>query len=140
VDAFRFSFADIKRMGGERGSTTRMRLSGKICCLCRANIDPPYPNKERACSQCAAGRATRKVYMRFEKCHGWRVSFRDPNDESRSFRDFTFADASKIEELVARTGTRMLLEDRQSLETGLRSGGGVTTLVLTQEQFRKLLR
>jgi hypothetical protein len=53
--------------------------------------------------------------MRFEKCHGWRVSFRDPNDESQSFRDFTFAEASKI-------------------------GEGVTTLALTQEQYRKPLR
>ncbi len=78
--------------------------------------------------------------MRFEKCQGWRVSFRDPKDERRRFREFNFADPGKIYELVARTATRMLLEDRQALENGLRSGQGATMLTLNQDQYQKLVR
>jgi hypothetical protein len=78
--------------------------------------------------------------MRFEKCHGWRISFRDPAAANASFREFTFSDAVKIEELVARTMTRMLLEDRQALELGLRHGQGTVMSTPTDEHYRKLLR
>jgi hypothetical protein len=78
--------------------------------------------------------------MRFEKCLGWRVSFRDLEDEQKQFREFTFADADKIEGLVGRTAKPMLLEDRQSLENGLRSGAGMIAIFLTDHQYRKLLR
>jgi hypothetical protein len=56
------------------------------------------------------------------------------------FRELTFADKEKIELLVERTGMRLLLYDRQALEGGLRSGAGGVMLVLTEEQYRKLLR
>jgi hypothetical protein len=78
--------------------------------------------------------------MRFERCQGWRVSFRDLDNSHVSFREFTFADSSKVEQLVARTATRMLLEDRQAFELGLRSGLGAVNLTLTKEQYRKLRR
>jgi hypothetical protein len=78
--------------------------------------------------------------MRFERCQGWRVSFRDRDNNRAAFREFTFADPDKIEQLVARTATRMMLEDRHSFQAGLRSGLGAVTLALTEEQYRKLLR
>jgi hypothetical protein len=78
--------------------------------------------------------------MRFEKCHGWRVSFRDAERGGVQFKEFTFADQSKIEELVERTSTRMHLEDRQAFEYGLRTGVGIVALLLSEEQYRKLLR
>jgi hypothetical protein len=78
--------------------------------------------------------------MRFEQCHRWRVSFRDPEDAGTRFREFTFADADKISALVDRTGTRLLLEDRQALELGLRTGVGGMVLLLTEAQYKKLLR
>jgi hypothetical protein len=78
--------------------------------------------------------------MRFERCLGWRVSFRDLNDPNVRFREITFADSAKIEELIARTNARMILEDRQALELGLRNGLGAVTLTLTDEQYRKILR
>jgi hypothetical protein len=34
----------------------------------------------------------------------------------------------------------MILEDRQALEHGIRSGLGAVNLMLTQEQYLKLLR
>lgn len=80
-----------------------------------------------------------RVYMRFERCQGWRVSFRDLDRPRVTFRELTFADAGKIELLIERTATRFLLEDRQALECGLRAGLGAVTLQLTEEQYRRLV-
>ena len=103
-------------------------------------LPPPHPGKERACSRCEELRTSRALYMRFERCLGWRVTFRDLADPSRNFREITFADSAKIEALIARTPTRMVLEDRQALENGLRAGLGAVHLTLTATQYRKLLR
>jgi hypothetical protein len=135
----RLIFAYDVGMGGERSSSTRMRLAGKVCCWCRRPLEPPYPGRERACERCG-GERTRRVQMRFEECHGWRVTFRDPGDLRARFRELTFTDKEKVQLLVERTGMRLLLEDRQALEHGLRNGTGGVMLVLTEEQYRKLLR
>jgi hypothetical protein len=111
-------------MGGERGSTSRMRMAGKICCFCHSILAPPYPGEERACSRCEDLKTARPLYMRFERCLGWRVTFRDLGDPSREFRQITFADSDKIEALIARTPTQMILEVRQALEHGIRAGVG----------------
>ncbi len=42
--------------------------------------------------------------------------------------------------LIARTGTRFVLEDRHALESGLGNGLGVVTLQVSGEHYRKLLR
>jgi hypothetical protein len=78
--------------------------------------------------------------MRFERCLGWRVTFRDLGDLSRAFREITFADSDKIEALIARTPTQMILEVRQALEQGIRAGLGAVNLTVTQDQYRKLLQ
>ena len=126
-------------MGGERSSTTRMRLVGKICSFYRRQLAAPYPGRERACAECKPETITREVYMRFERCHGWRVSFYEPGSPTTRFREFTFADASKLAELLARSATRMLLEDRQAFELGLRNGTGAVKMTLTAQQFHALL-
>jgi hypothetical protein len=38
-------------MGEERASTSGMRLTGKICCVCRVSLkpDPTHPTGERYC-------------------------------------------------------------------------------------------
>lgn len=78
--------------------------------------------------------------MRFENCMGWRVSFSDPQNVRTTFLEFTFADPQKLEELVKRTETRMVMADRQTFEIGIRNGRGLVELTLTQSQYRKLLR
>jgi hypothetical protein len=50
-------------------------------------------------------------------------------------REFTFADPAKIEELIARTATQMMLEDRNAFKNGLRAGLGAIYLTLTKEQI-----
>ncbi len=117
-----------------------MRLAGKTCCFCRVSLPPPYPGKERACAKCEEQKTVRHVYMRFEKCMGWRVTFRDLADPSKQFREITFADSGKIDALIARTLTRMVLEDRQAFEHGIRSGLGAVNLMLTKDQYLRLLR
>src|ERR1017187_2302040 len=52
---FHIIFAYYSLMDGERASTTRMRLAGKICCACKVSL-PPEPNQkpgERCCARCA---------------------------------------------------------------------------------------
>jgi hypothetical protein len=71
---------------------------------------------------------------------GWRITFRDLTEPSRQFREITFADSSKIEALIARTPTPMVLEDRQALEHGLRAGLGAVHLTVTRDQYRRFLR
>ncbi len=78
--------------------------------------------------------------MRFERCLGWRVTFRDLADPSRAFREITFADSDKIEALIARTPTQMILEVRHALEQGIRAGFGAINFIVTQDQYRKLLQ
>ena len=55
-------------------------------------------------------------------------------------RALIFTDKDKVQLLVERTGMRLLPEGRQVLEHGLRRGTGGVMLVLTEEQYRKLLR
>ncbi len=50
----------------------------------------------------------------------------------------TFADSANIREIVARSATRMLLEDSSAFEYGLKNGAGVVLLTLTHEQYGKL--
>jgi hypothetical protein len=68
------------------------------------------------------------------------VTFGDPGDLRTQFRELTFTDREKVQLLVERTGMRPLLEERQELEQGLRSGTDGVMLVLTEEQYRKPLR
>jgi hypothetical protein len=50
--------------------------------------------------------------MCVENCIGWRMSVSDPKNVRIAFCELTFA-APKLEALVNRTKTRMVLADRQ---------------------------
>src|SRR5438270_6801146 len=49
------SVAYYSPMGGERGSTARQRISGKICCMCSNSLpaDPNQGRGERLCAKCS---------------------------------------------------------------------------------------
>ena len=49
-------------------------------------------------------------------------------DDGIRFHEFTFADPAKIRQIVARSATRMLLEDSSAFEYGLKNGAGVILL------------
>ncbi len=54
-ETFHTTFAYYSPMGGERGTTARMRLAGKICCNCKVPVDlGPWSGGERYCGRCTA--------------------------------------------------------------------------------------
>lgn len=65
-------------MGGERGTTTRRRLAGEICCARKVGLtlDPNHRGGERYCDLCAP---RRKVYMHFMLNQGWLCQFLEPD-------------------------------------------------------------
>jgi hypothetical protein len=123
-------------MGGERASTTRQRLAGKICARCHRLLDrTPQLAGERVCDQCAG---SRRVYMTFFESHGWIVQFLEPDLKTPIGRIRKFNHADRVTELIGRTPTSMNLEARNMLEHALAGGRGGMYLDLTGEQYRKL--
>ena len=110
-------------MGGERASTSRMRLTGKICCVCRVSLkpDPTHPTGERYCDRCAP---RRRVYMSFFSRSGWYCQFLEEDLKTPLPRTFTFATSDKILQLAEHAGALRNLECRQAIEHG--GGNGVT--------------
>ena len=71
----RLIFAYSLPMGGERSSTTRMRLAGKICCSCKSSLSPPHSPGEKYCARCQSQIGCRRVYMYFMLRDGWHCQF-----------------------------------------------------------------
>ena len=137
----RLIFAYTLRMGGERASRTRQRLSGKICCLCGRFLDnPPWPmlgyTGERVCDKCRP--VTRRVYVSFLKRRGWTVQFLEDNLKTTIGKIRTFPDHTSIRALIDRTPTKLNTEDRQALDYALSNGRGGLYLMLTAEQYQRL--
>jgi hypothetical protein len=93
---FRLIFAYDLGMGGERSSTTRMRLAGKICCLCGRHLDAMLwqPPGERVCEACEAQRSPtpklHRIHMSFVLHERWHCTFlaedlRTPIAPARTF-------------------------------------------------------
>ena len=80
-------------MGGERGSTARQRMSGKICCMCSNSLPPdPSHHGERLCAKCTEARQPlRDVYMSFMLRDGWYCQFLEADLKTPLPRKFTFA-------------------------------------------------
>ena len=126
----------------ERASTARMRLAGRICCVCKSSIppDPNHSHGERYCVRCAAakGPATRRVYMSFMKTTGWYCQFLEEDLKTPLPRKLNFASSDKIIGLAARAGALRNLECRQAIEHGIEVGRGGVFLMLTENQYAKL--
>jgi hypothetical protein len=125
-------------MGGERSSTTRMRLSGRICYSCKSPISPPEKPGEQLCQRCKQANARRRVYMSFMLRQDWFCQFLEADCKTPLPRKLTFQDPAKIIELAERGGYGKSLEDRQLLEHAIEMGRGGIWLELTEEQYRKL--
>lgn len=69
----------------------------------------------------------------------WRVSFR-PLSGADSLREYTFADADKIELLAMRGAALKDMASKQGLDMALRNGIGGLELRLNDEQYSKLQR
>ena len=124
-------------MGGERGSTTRMRLNGEICCACKVSLPSPHTPGEHYCDCCRP--PLQVVYVAFEKKVSWHLVISDSNSHRR-LCTLVFADDDKIVELVERSGGLTNLESKQALARGIDGGKGGVFLRVTPEQYEKLKR
>jgi hypothetical protein len=126
-------------MGGERGSTARQRMSGKICCWCKQPFDnAPWQGGERACERCKATMTAskpRRVYLSFQKREEWTVQIMSEDLRGSLGRQRGFATHDKLLEMIARTPTRLDLAAKASLENAIRNGSGGLFLELTNEQY-----
>src|SRR5271156_3803526 len=101
-------------MGGERASSTRMRLAGKTCCCCKSMLSPTRTPGERLCSRCLAERAPRKrVYMFFMLRQGWHCQFLEEDLKTPLPRKLSVNDPAKLFAIAERGGYRLNLEGRQ---------------------------
>jgi hypothetical protein len=125
-------------MGGERSSTARQRLEGRICCACKVGL-PPDPTgiaRERYCDRCVP---RRRVYMFFMNAKGgWHCQFLEEDLKTPLPKTLTFQSPDKIMELAERA--TMNLEGRQAIEYGINMGRGSVWLKLTGEQYGRLKR
>ena len=64
-------------MGGERGSTTRQRIAGKICCICRRLLTPK--GKGESAIATLADRALPRLYAYEEFKGEWILNFSQGN-------------------------------------------------------------
>ena len=126
-------------MGGERSSTTRMRLSGKICSSCRSPLPPPEKPGERLCDRCAKKcTPRRRIYMSFMHRGGWYCQFLEEDLKTPLPRKITLQDPAKLIELAEHGGYGLNLEGRHALDNPIENGRGGIWLELTEEQYQKL--
>ena len=126
-------------MGGERGSTTRRRLAGKICAMCQNILPEPDRPGERLCPRCEDQRKPRRrVYVHFILSNSWYCQFLEPDLKTSAGKRLTFATPEKVRLLHERFGCDKKLEDKQALEYAIQQGRGSIWIELTEEQYRKL--
>jgi hypothetical protein len=123
-------------MGGERGSTARARLEGRICCACQTFLKPPYTGQETYCTRCRP--TQRVVYAAFERKVGWHVVFFDSASKRRLSRELILEQDDKLYELAKRGQALRELADKQALDGAIQGGKGGLFLKLTDDQYRKL--
>jgi hypothetical protein len=91
-DSQQDALTGLRSMGGERSSTTRRRLAGKICCSCHAPLsyDPSHQNKEQYCSRC---NPTPHTVYRYFMLYGslWNCQFLEPDLKTSLPRKLNFS-------------------------------------------------
>jgi hypothetical protein len=133
-------------MGSERSPTTRMRLAGKICCLCGRHLDTMrwQPSGERVFEACEAKRSTtpqfRRIHVSFVLRDRWYCTFMEGDLRTTAAPDRTFTNADKMVEMIRRGNGLRELASKQAVEHGKRSDRGNEDLLLTDEQYSKLAR
>ena len=126
------------RMGGERASTARLRLAGKICARCGNRLhDPPPTPGERVCLKCKAP-GMHRVYMYYILREYWMCQFLEEDLKTPLPGRLHFKSAEKVRAIVDKVGNFANLQDRQALDYGLETGRGGVWLQLTDEQYMRL--
>jgi hypothetical protein len=132
-------------MGGERSSTTRMRLAGKICCFCGRYLDTMLWQApgERACDSCAAQRAPapklRRIHMSFVLRERWHCTFMEEDLRTKAAPPRTFTNSDNMVEMIRRGNGFRDLASKQAVEHAIMAGRGNVDLLLTLEQYARLV-
>ena len=125
-------------MGGERASTSRLRLAGKICAQCGNKLHaPPTTPGERLCPNCKPT-GIHRVYMYYMRRQGWECQFLEEDLKTPLLHKLHFNSEEKIRTIVDKVGNFANLQDRQALDYGLQIGRGGVWLRLTEEQYLRL--
>jgi hypothetical protein len=146
ADLFRCYFAYHLTMGGERSSTTRMRLAGKVCCFCGRHLDALLwqPPGERACDKCQAERTPtpklRRIHMSFVLRGRWYCIFMEEDLCTLAAPGRTFTNVDNMVEMIRRGNGFRDLACRQAVEQAIAAGRGNIDLLLTPEQYAKLAK
>lgn len=127
-------------MGIPRASTIRQQERGQRCCVCKAFLGGAAWANEgpKACEKCQP--TTVRVYVTFFYRGGWVCSFVEADCRTPVGRIRTFGSTEKLLELIARTPTKLMQEDKQALEHAIEIGRGGMWLDLKAEQYAALLR
>ena len=126
-------------MGGERSSSVRLRLAGKICALCRAPLPPPDRPGEQLCAPCALRKnPPHRVYMSFQTQSGWHCQFLEEDLKTPIPVRLNVVRLEKLFEIAERGGYRLNLEGRQAMQRAIDVGRGGIWLDLTEAQYRRL--
>lgn len=119
-------------MGGERSSTVRRRLAGKICAVCRVALPEPHTPGEQLCARCAAQRKPpRRVYMNFQSHTGWHCSFLEEDVRTPLPRKLNLLRSDQLFEIAERGGRQLTTDERQAIQHGIEIGRGGMWLELT---------
>ena len=138
-------FAYCWGMGAERSSTIRMRLAGKICCFCGRYLDAMLwqPPGERACDSCAAQRAPvpklRRIHMSFVLRERWHCTFMEEDLRTKVAPPRTFTNPDNMIEMIRRGNGFRDLASKQAVEHAIMAGRGNVDLLLTPEQYARLV-
>jgi len=126
-------------MGGERASTSRMRLAGKICAMCHCLLPQPNTPGEKLCDKChAERRPMRRIYMYFMLSGGWHCQFLEADLKTPLPKKLNFSDIAKVTQLIERGNGFRDLEMRNMFEHAVQNGRGGVYLELTEEQYQTL--
>lgn len=122
-----------------------MRLAGKICCFCGRHLDVLLwqPPGERACDACTAQRTPapklRRVHMSFVLRDKWHCTFLEEDLRTRAARPRAFSNPDTMIEMIRRGNGFRDLASRQAVEQAILAGRGNVDLLLTPEQYARLV-
>jgi hypothetical protein len=130
--------APASPIGGERASTTRMRLSEQIAAPARhRSILSPTRSRENGTASDVRRDTVSLMHFILAK-EGWSVTFLEEDLKTSLPRRFVFQNDVKILDLARRGGAEFNLAGRQAIEQGISMGRGAVWLSLTREQYAKL--
>jgi hypothetical protein len=122
-----------------------MWLTGKICCFCVRYLDATLrqPPGERVCDSCAAQCAPapklRRIHMSFVLQERWHCTFMEEDLRTQAAPPRTFTNPDNMVEMIRRGNGLRDLASKQAVEHAIITGCGNVDLLLTPEQYERLV-